>query len=331
MKKFISLLVLSGAIILIPMVSAVPALADTVSSEISVSDTVYGTIGDTSPTDPTKPTDPTDPTDPTYTTVVDSDGQTVTAGILPDSPLYWFTNLIEKLQLALTFDPAKKAKLIEHQALEKLAEASELVKNGKPAQAQQALENYTSKITAAQDFLNQVKDPTSAKAQILIEALSKTQAANISVLTGLLDKLPPQAAKKVALNIVRSMEKAVERQSPVTVTGQVYNPSQSKPDEDKDKDKDDDQDKAKIKKEVKTALETLRHDLEQKGTEGNMPKLQNVANSVYSIHQQPNRSYNEEQREVTLPKDSGKKQKDEKQQGQEKEKNKQKGNHNRQD
>ena len=320
MKKIISL-VLSGAIILIPMVSAVPALADTaLSSGTSVSDTVNGTTG------------ATNPTISTYTTVVDSNGQTVTAGTLPDSPLYWFTNLFEKLQLALTFDPAKKASLIEHQALEKLADACEMNKKGKHKEAQQALENYTSKITAAQDFLTQVKDPTSAKAQILIAALSKIQASNISVLTGLLDKLPPQApqaAQKVALNVVRSLEKAVEKQSPVTVAGQVYNPSQIKPNEDKDK--EDDQDQAKNKKDIKIALETLRHDLEQKGTVGNMPELQNVVNSVYSKHPQSNRSYNEEQKEITSPQDSAKKQKDEKQQGQEKEKNMQKGNQNRQD
>ncbi len=325
MKKIISW-VLSGAIILIPMLSAVPARADTaLSSETSVSETVYGTVYGTP--GETDSTDPTIPTDPTYTTVVDSDGQTVTAGTLPDSPLYWFTNLIEKLQLALTFDSAKKAKLMEHQALEKLAGACEMNKKGKHKEAQQAIEKYTSKMTAAQDFLTQVKDPTSANAQILIEALSKTQAANISVLAGLLDKLPPQAAQKVALNVVRSLEKAVERQSPVTVTGQVYKPSQIKP----DKDDDDDQDQANNKKEIRIALENLRHDLEQKGTKGYMPKLQNVANSVYSNHTQLNRSDNEEKREVTSSKDSVKKQKDEKQQRQEKEKDKQKGNQGRQD
>ncbi|MFZ3102652.1 MAG: DUF5667 domain-containing protein [Desulfitobacteriaceae bacterium] len=318
MKKIISLM-LSGAIILIPMVSAVPALADTgLSTGTNVSDTVYGTVYGTK-----------GETNPTYTTVVDSKGQTVTAGILPDSPLYWFTNLIDKLQLALTFDPAKEANLIEHQALEKLAEASELVKKGKHAEAQQAIENYTSKITAAQDFLTQVKDPTSAKAQILIEALNKIQASNISVLTGLLDKLPPQAAQKVALNVVRNLEKAVEKQSSVTVTDKVYNPSQVK--SDKDKDKNDDRDKAKNKNknknknEIKIALETLRHDLEQKGTTGNMTKLQTVANSVYSIHPQSNHSYNQEQKEVTSPKDLGTMPNNEKQRGQERGKNMQKG------
>ncbi|TGE31685.1 DUF5667 domain-containing protein [Desulfosporosinus sp. Sb-LF] len=318
MKKLISW-VLSGAIVLIPVVTAAPVLADAgVSAETSVSNTatVNSTTGSTNSTDTTG-----------SAIVVDSNGQTVTAGTLPDSPLYWFTSLIEKLQIALAFNPAKKADLVERQALVNLADAQELVKKGNQEEAQKALESYTNKISAAQEFLNLVKDPASAEGQVLIEALNKTQAANISVLTGLLDKLPPQAAQKIALNIVRSMEKAVAKKAltpttaptptptpaptptPDSTTTPVpvsNDPSQINPEQDKDQ--DNDKDKVKINKEIKSALEKLRHDLEQKET----------PNPASSTHPQLNQSSNEDHKDVISPKDSSKQQEGEKQHEQQK-------------
>ena len=308
MKKLISC-VLSGAIVLIPIVTAAPVLADAgVSAETSVSDTTNDT---------------TSGSNPTSTTVVDSNGQTVTAGTLPDSPLYWFTNLIEKLQLALTFDTVKKADLVERQALVKLADAQEMANKGKQKEAQEALENYTSKISAAQDFLNLVKDPNSAQGQILLEALNKTQAANISVLTGLLDKLPPQAAQKIALNVVRSMEKAVAKNTPTptptptpttTPVQEPNDPTQVNTDQDQDQDQDQnkDQDQVKINKDIKNALEKLRHNLEQNET----PNLGS------SSHPQLERNSNEDHKDVTSPKDSDKRQEGERQQEQEKKRDK---------
>jgi hypothetical protein len=136
--------------------------------------------------------------------VVDANGDTV-------APANWFTDLIEKLQLALTFDPARKAELNERHALAKLAEAQKLMQDGKPEAAQICLNQYTDKITKAQAFLDQVKDPTSEAAKTLTSALANVDSNNIQVLSNLIDKLPPQAAQKLALNVVRSMEKAVEK------------------------------------------------------------------------------------------------------------------------
>ena len=139
---------------------------------------------------------------PATTPVVDVNGNTVT-------PANWFTDLIGKLQLALTFDPARKGELNEQQALAKLAEAQKLMKDGKPEAAQICLNEYTDKITKAQAFLDQVKDPTSETAKTLDKALANVNLNNVQVLSNLLDKLPPQAAQKLALNVVRTMEKAV--------------------------------------------------------------------------------------------------------------------------
>lgn len=143
--------------------------------------------------------------------VVDQNGQTVNPGVLPDSPWYWFQTLMEKVQLALTFDPVKKADLVEKQATEDLAEAQALIKKGNTAEAEKALTRYNEKIDRAQAFLEQLKDPNSETAKKVQLALTKVNTNNMVVLGSLLEKLPPQAAQRLALNIVRSVEKAVAK------------------------------------------------------------------------------------------------------------------------
>lgn len=147
--------------------------------------------------------------------VQDTIGQTVNPGITPDSPFYGLSNLIQKLQLILTFDPAQKAALEQRQALEQLAGAEAMQKEGKPDLEQKALSEYTEKISAAQQFLTQIKDPNSDAAKALQTALTDTSANNIAVLSGLLDKLPPQAAQKIALNIVGTLAKDVKKEEVV--------------------------------------------------------------------------------------------------------------------
>ena len=138
------------------------------------------------------------------TQVVDANGNIVTSST-------WFKELIVKLQLALSFDPARKGQLNERQALAKLAEAQKLMKDGKTEDSQICLNEYIDKIDKAQAFLDQVKDPNSETAKSLAIALASINSNNIQVLGNLIDKLPPQAAQRVALNIVRTMEKAVQK------------------------------------------------------------------------------------------------------------------------
>lgn len=184
-------------------------------------------LADTSPTGTTAVT--STPSTTTTTSgigvVQDQNGITVAPGILPGSPFYWFKTLIEKVQLALTFDSAKKAEVVEQQALENLAEAQALAAKGDTTDAEKALTEYSAKIEQAQAFLDQLKDPNSETAQKVQLALTKVNTNSMVVLGGLLEKLPPQAAQKLALNIVRSLEKAVARvdkmsktQDPTTTT-----------------------------------------------------------------------------------------------------------------
>ena len=142
--------------------------------------------------------------------VLDVNGKTVNPGTLPDSTFYWLSNLIQKLQVVLTFDPVQKATLDENQALQKLAAARVLIQKGKPELAQQSLSEYSRKIQGVQEFIEKLKDPNSTTAELLQKAMAQTDASNIQVLSGLLEKLPPKAAEKLAVNIVKSMQKAVD-------------------------------------------------------------------------------------------------------------------------
>ncbi|AFQ45901.1 DUF5667 domain-containing protein [Desulfosporosinus meridiei] len=143
--------------------------------------------------------------------VLDENGEEVTPGTLPDSPFYWLTTLVEKLQVALTFDPAKKTELLADQALERIAEAGALIEEGNAEEAEVALIAYSEKVAEAQAFLASLTETESETIEKLETALSKTHANNIQTLGGLIDKLPPQAAQKVALNVVRSMEKSIAK------------------------------------------------------------------------------------------------------------------------
>ncbi|MHB8073205.1 DUF5667 domain-containing protein [Desulfosporosinus fructosivorans] len=136
--------------------------------------------------------------------VLDEDGNEILPATL-------FSDLINKLQLALTYDPARKGELNHRQALKKLSQAHQLVKDGNIEASEVCLNEYTDKIAKAQAFLLEVEDTDSETAKNLAIALANVEAKNIQVLGNLVDKLPPQAAQKLALNVVRTMEKAVDK------------------------------------------------------------------------------------------------------------------------
>jgi hypothetical protein len=195
---------------LVTETTAVIAATET-DSEATTADT---TTTDTTTTDTTTATETTD-SDAigTDTVVVDADGQEVDPGTLPDSPLSWLEELIEKIKVTLAGNPIEKAQLLEEQATEDLAEVTELVKEGETneEQIEEVLTSYTTKVEKALEFLEQVENTDSDEYQKFQEALTKVNTNNVIVLGGLLEKLPAQAAEKVALNIVRAMEKAIAK------------------------------------------------------------------------------------------------------------------------
>ncbi|WP_088188332.1 DUF5667 domain-containing protein [Desulfosporosinus sp. FKA] len=195
----------------LPVGSAL-TLADTVSSAASATNATATTATTTATAANTNsdsntvvpPLDPTVPVTVSPATVVDGNGNTVTAE-------NWFTDLLGKIQLMLTSDPVNKASINEHHALANLAEAKKLMQQGNSQAAEACLSQYSDKISQAENFINQAKDPNSQTAKALTIALANVNSNNIEVLSSLLDKLPPQAAQRLALNIVKTMEKAVTK------------------------------------------------------------------------------------------------------------------------
>ncbi|EHQ91917.1 DUF5667 domain-containing protein [Desulfosporosinus youngiae] len=190
-------------------------------------------------------------------TVVDADGNKVDPGT-------WLSDLIVKLKLALSFDPVRKSELSEQLALAKLAKAHKLMTEGKTEKCQLAFNEYSNKITKAQEFLEKVEDAESEKAQKLTVALTNVNQNNIEVLGNLLDKLPPQAAQKLAVNVVRSMEKAVtklEKQEAKLAEATV--PETTTPVSDSKTTPADE--KKVLKKQAREALKEFKNSLNQKG------------------------------------------------------------------
>jgi len=164
----------------------------------------------------------------------------------------------------LTFDLVRKGELSERQALAKLAKAQKLMTEGKSEESQIALGEYTNEITKAQEFLEQVDDSDSEKAKNLTIALTNVNQNNIEVLGNLLDKLPPQAAQKLALNVVRSMEKAVtklEKRSAkvaMVTASETASPVTSQ-------ERTPETDSKSLEKQAKVALKEFKKSLKQKG------------------------------------------------------------------
>jgi hypothetical protein len=238
-------------------------------------------------------TEPT-PSLQTSVKIMNANSEEVDPGTLPDSPIYWLTNLIDKLQLALTFDPLKKAQLEEEQALEKLAEATELTEDGKTELAEAGINEYYNKVEKAKEFLAKVEDENSEEAQNLLEAIENTNAKNIEALGVLLEKIPPQAAARVALNIVRSMEKAVDKLSDEQQESiQKHVDNTTKKIEQKE-----------LKEETKAALAEFKNALENRKIEREENKEQNKEQNSTVKEEKP--SIKETKTSVKEPKSSDK-------------------------
>lgn len=154
-------------------------------------------------------------TEPSTEPILDENGQPVDPGILPDSPLDWLDDLLGKLQLAFAWTPEQKAEVLEEQALENLAEAAVMIEEGQPEDAEVTLNAYSEKIAAAMEYVALLTDPNNPDNGIekakLVEALAARSSSNIQSLGNILDKLPPQAAQRVAVNVVRTMTKSIEK------------------------------------------------------------------------------------------------------------------------
>ncbi|MGC7869943.1 DUF5667 domain-containing protein [Desulfosporosinus sp. SYSU MS00001] len=123
----------------------------------------------------------------------------------------WLTQLIDKLQTILGTDSTVTTDSQTGQTSENTSETSTLSEVGDTGETQVTTDEYSKRLKEAQDFLGGLSAEDSDTMQKLELAVSNNHAQNIKVLGNLLDKLPSQASERLAFNIVRSMEKSVNK------------------------------------------------------------------------------------------------------------------------
>lgn len=144
----------------------------------------------------------------------DNTADTKGAGITPDSILYPVDRALEAIQLALTSSDMSKAKLLADDAEERLAEAQVMLDRNKAELAEKAADDYDTTVEKADDDIQKAADSTNtqdaqkaADLKAKIDAFLLDHAAleknSVKVLSELIEKLPAQAAEKVAANIVK--------------------------------------------------------------------------------------------------------------------------------
>ncbi|WP_088188339.1 hypothetical protein [Desulfosporosinus sp. FKA] len=123
----------------------------------------------------------------------------------------WLPQLIDKLQTKLGTDSTVTTNSQTDQTPGNTSESDTLTELGDTGETQVPTDEYSKKLKEAQDFLEELSAKDSDTMPKLELAVSNDHAQNIKVLGNLLDKLPSKASERLAFNIVRSMEKSVDR------------------------------------------------------------------------------------------------------------------------
>ncbi|HDJ96816.1 MAG TPA: hypothetical protein ENG45_01955 [Candidatus Aenigmarchaeota archaeon] len=146
------------------------------------------------------------------------------AGIMPDSPLYVFKKLFEKLDLFLTFEEVAKAEKHLKYAEVRLAEAREMIEKGKTEYVDELLEEYEDNLEMANQIAK-VAQKLGKNVSKVVELVAIATTMHLDVLEGVYEKVPEQAkpaiekamnfskkGNKEALNVLKNVlpERAAE-------------------------------------------------------------------------------------------------------------------------
>jgi chromosome segregation ATPase len=128
----------------------------------------------------------------------------VDAGITPDSPLWTIDRLLEKIEIRLTFDKAKKVEKRIRFAEERVAEAEEMAKENKAAEAEEALAEHNIILSEAQIEAQEIQD---AKGIIeAIQAIDEHIKRLEEKREQLLSMLPDEAKDRVEEHLEKAEE-----------------------------------------------------------------------------------------------------------------------------
>ncbi|ESU72286.1 hypothetical protein T260_08975 [Geobacillus thermopakistaniensis] len=154
-----------------------------------------------------------------------TDGNTATeadAGVNHDVPVllpgdffYFVKTMMEKIELALTFDDAEKAKRLAEFAEERLAEAKALLERGDVEQAKEVLANALKQQDQAWNVYEKTKqadepsgETAKPDAEALRQQLEEKFSQNITALQAALERVKNPRAKEV---LARNIEKAKQK------------------------------------------------------------------------------------------------------------------------
>ena len=121
-------------------------------------------------------------------------------GITPDSPFYFLDTLGEQIELLFAFSPAAKAERATQIAAEKAAEVEAMIEENKPDAVETAATRYGELISLAAQNIGESEDRAAAVAELVAQATS----IHLTVLTGLLDKVPDQARSAIENALTKS-------------------------------------------------------------------------------------------------------------------------------
>jgi len=124
-------------------------------------------------------------------------------GLTPDSPFYFLERISEGIGTFFTFGDLKKAERYAVLATERVAEAQAVVNKGKPEAAQKALQRYEDQLGRALAKAETAK----AKGQNIekvSEIVANATSKHLSVLEGLLEKVPDVAKEAITKALEKS-------------------------------------------------------------------------------------------------------------------------------
>lgn len=133
------------------------------------------------------------------------------AGVNPGSIFYAFDILLEKADLAFTFNKEKRVQKIITNTGERLAEAEDAAVEGKPDAVEKAMSGYQEGISSAIVEAKNINDKEKTKK--LLSGISDNVSKQQDVLTAVYDKVPEaskDAVKKAIAISVLEQEKATE-------------------------------------------------------------------------------------------------------------------------
>ena len=137
------------------------------------------------------------------------------AGTTPDSWIYGLDRAWERIRMFFTFDRADKAKLHLQFAGERLAEANEMVKRGKPEFVQDLMKDHEEEMNETEKKVEGLRG-LGRNITALVEHVSNVTYKHILVLEEVLEKVPEQAKPAIerAINVsLKGHETAIIRLS----------------------------------------------------------------------------------------------------------------------